>query len=136
MLCGAEEHDGGGGGVGKNLKASFDGMAAKDMSRVPSAKGPGGERALIRGRNAILDFFTILPQSAALKSCTVMLPLLGQALYNYPQYPNYSSGSVRRGVQARKRPATRVAVCLATFYKRGTLRVSLLPQFSISSQAG
>ena len=53
------------------VKAYFDGIAAKDMSRVPWTKDAtlrtplnpaGGEGALIRGRQAILDFFTsILP---------------------------------------------------------------------------
>lgn len=53
------------------VKAYFDGLAAKDMSRVPWAKDAtlrsslnpsGGESALIRGRKAILDFLNgILP---------------------------------------------------------------------------
>ena len=59
------------------VKAYFDGIAAKDMSRVPWAKDAtlrtplnpaGGEGALIRGRKAILDFFTsILPAVRSLK---------------------------------------------------------------------
>ena len=62
------------------VKAYFDGLAAKDMSRVPWAKDAtlrtplnpaGGESALIRGRNAILKFFNgILPAvSSLLGSC-------------------------------------------------------------------
>jgi len=58
--------------VGKQIvKAHFDGLAAKDMARVPWAKEAtlrtplnpaGGESVLIRGRKAILDFFdSILP---------------------------------------------------------------------------
>jgi hypothetical protein len=53
------------------VKAYFDGIAAKDMSRVPWAKDAtlrtplnpaGGESVLIRGREAILEFFNgILP---------------------------------------------------------------------------
>src|SRR5690348_16251985 len=53
------------------VKAYFDALAAKDMSRVPWAQDAtlrtplnpaGGEGALIRGRKAILEFFTgILP---------------------------------------------------------------------------
>jgi hypothetical protein len=61
------------------VKAYFDGIAAKDMSRVPWTKDAtlrtplnpaGGEGALIRGRQAILDFFTsILP---AVRSLNVL----------------------------------------------------------------
>jgi len=53
------------------IKAYFDGLAAKDVSRVPWADNAtlrtplnpaGGESELIRGRKAILDFFAgILP---------------------------------------------------------------------------
>ena len=52
-------------------KAYFDGLAAKDVSRIPWAENAtlrtplnpaGGENALIRGRKAIFDFFAgILP---------------------------------------------------------------------------
>src|SRR2546423_15154174 len=55
----------------QRVKAYFDGIAAKDMSQVAWAKDAtlrtplnpaGGESALIRGRQAILDFFnSILP---------------------------------------------------------------------------
>ena len=55
----------------QSVKAYFDGIATKDMSRVPWAKDAtlrtplnptGGESALIRGRKAILEFFNgILP---------------------------------------------------------------------------
>lgn len=50
----------------QSVKAYFDGLAAKDMSRVPWSKDAtlrtplnpaGGESALIRGRKAILEFF-------------------------------------------------------------------------------
>ena len=61
----------------KGVQAYFDGIAAKDMSRVPWAAGAtlrtplnpaGGEGALIRGRKAILDFFnSILPAVGSLK---------------------------------------------------------------------
>ena len=61
----------------QSVKAYFDGIAAKDMSRVPWAKdatlrtplnSAGGEAALIRGREAILEFFTgILPAIRSLK---------------------------------------------------------------------
>src|SRR2546430_9517126 len=61
----------------QSVKAYFDGIAAKDMSRVPWAKDAtlrtplnpaGGESVLIRGRKAILDFFTsILPAVRSLK---------------------------------------------------------------------
>ena len=54
-----------------SVKAYFDGLSVKDMSRVPWAKDAtlrtplnpaGGESALILGRKAILDFFnSILP---------------------------------------------------------------------------
>ena len=53
------------------VKSYFDGIAAKDMSRVPWAKDAslrtplnpsGGESVLIQGRKAILEFFVgILP---------------------------------------------------------------------------
>ena len=55
----------------QSVKAYFDGIAAKDMSRVPWANNAtlrtplnpaGGENALIRGRKSILEFFKgILP---------------------------------------------------------------------------
>ena len=61
----------------QSVKAYFDGIAAKDMSRVPWAKDAtlrtplnpaGGESALIRGRKAILEFFDgILPAVRSLK---------------------------------------------------------------------
>ena len=61
----------------QSVKAYFDGIAAKDMSRVPWAKDAtlrtplnpaGGESALIRRRKAILDFFTsILPAVRRIK---------------------------------------------------------------------
>jgi hypothetical protein len=61
----------------QSVKAYFEGIAAKDMSRVPWAKNAtlrtplnpaGGESELIRGRKAILDFFTsILPAVRSLK---------------------------------------------------------------------
>ncbi len=61
----------------QSVKAYFDGIAAKDMSRVPWAKDAtlrtplnpaGGESTLIRGREAILEFFTsILPAVRNLK---------------------------------------------------------------------
>jgi hypothetical protein len=61
----------------QSVKAYFDGIAAKDMSRVPWAKDAtlrtrlnlaGSESALIRGRKAILDFFnSILPAVRSLK---------------------------------------------------------------------
>src|SRR5438034_1723925 len=61
----------------QSVKAYFDGISAKDMSRVPWAKDAtlrtplnpaGGESVLIRGRKAILDFFTsILPAVRSLK---------------------------------------------------------------------
>jgi hypothetical protein len=61
----------------QSVKAYFDGIKEKDMSRVPWAKDAtlrtplnpaGGESALIRGRNAILDFFTgILPAVRSLR---------------------------------------------------------------------
>jgi len=50
----------------RSWKANFDGLAAKDMARVPQTKEAtlrtplnpaGGESVLIRGRKAILDFF-------------------------------------------------------------------------------
>jgi len=59
------------------VKAYFDGIAAKDMSRVPwsvaaTLRTPlnpaGGENTLIRGRSAIIEFFTgILPATCAVK---------------------------------------------------------------------
>ena len=61
----------------QSVKAYFDGIAAKDMSRVPWAKDAtlrtplnpaGGESALIRGRKAILEFFNdILPAVRSLE---------------------------------------------------------------------
>ena len=61
----------------QSVKAYFDGLAAKDMSRVPWANDAtlrtplnpaGGESELIRGRQAILDFFSgILPAVRSLK---------------------------------------------------------------------
>jgi hypothetical protein len=61
----------------QNVKAYFDGLAAKDVSRVPWAKDAtlrtplnpaGGESVLIRGREAILTFFnSILPAVRSLK---------------------------------------------------------------------
>ena len=61
----------------QSVKTYFDGLAAKDMSRVPWAKDAtlrtplnpaGGESELIRGRQAILDFFSgILPAVRSLK---------------------------------------------------------------------
>jgi len=68
------------------VNAYFNGLAAKDVSRVPWADNAtlrtplnpaGGESALIRGRKAILDFFTgILP---ALHSVTVVRHYAGEA---------------------------------------------------------
>jgi len=59
------------------VRAYFDGLAAKDMSRVPWARDAtlrtplnpaGGESALILGRKAILEFFNgILPALRSLK---------------------------------------------------------------------
>ena len=59
------------------VKAYFDGLAAKDVSQVPWAEDAtlrtplnpaGGEGVLIRGRQAILDFFnSILPAVRSLK---------------------------------------------------------------------
>jgi len=61
----------------QSVKAYFDGIAAKDMSRVPWAKDAtlrtplnpaGGENALIRGRKSILEFFDgILPAVSGLR---------------------------------------------------------------------
>jgi hypothetical protein len=61
----------------QNVRAYFDGLAAKDVSRVPWAKDAtlrtplnpaGGESVLIRGREAILTFFnSILPAVRSLK---------------------------------------------------------------------
>ena len=60
----------------QSVKVYFDGIAAKDMSRVPWAKEAtlrtplnpaGGEGVLIRGREAIVDFFNgILPAVGSL----------------------------------------------------------------------
>ena len=60
------------------VKTYFDGIAAKDGSRVPWADSAtlrtplnpaGGESALIRGRTAILEFFAgILPAVRRLKT--------------------------------------------------------------------
>ena len=68
------------------VKAYFDGLAAKDVSGVPWADNAtlrtplnpaGGESALIRGRKAILDFFTsILP---ALHSVNLVRHYAGEA---------------------------------------------------------
>jgi hypothetical protein len=59
------------------VQAYFDGLAAKDVSKVPWADNAtlrtplnpaGGEGQLIRGRKAILEFFTgILPAIRGLK---------------------------------------------------------------------
>ena len=61
----------------QSVKAYLDGIAAKDMSQVPWAKDAtlrtllnpaGGESALIRGRQSILDFFnSILPAVRSVK---------------------------------------------------------------------
>jgi len=61
----------------QSVRAYFDGIAAKDMSRVPWAKDAtlrtplnpaGGENALIRGRKSILEFFDgILPAVSSLR---------------------------------------------------------------------
>ena len=61
----------------KVIKAYFDGIAAKDMSRVPWAQNAtlrtplnpaGGEGSLIQGRKAILNFFDgILPVVTGVK---------------------------------------------------------------------
>ena len=61
----------------QSVKAYFDGIAARDMSRVPWAKDAtlrtplnpeGGENALIRGRKSILEFFNgILPAISSLR---------------------------------------------------------------------
>ena len=61
----------------QSVKAYFDGIGMKDMSRVPWAQDAtlrtplnpaGGESTLIRGRNAILEFFAgILPAVVSLK---------------------------------------------------------------------
>lgn len=61
----------------QSVKAYFDGLAAKAMSRVPWAKDAtlrtplnpaGGESALIHGRKAILEFFSgILPAVSSLR---------------------------------------------------------------------
>jgi len=67
------------------VKSYFAGLAAKDVSSVPwsdhaTLRTPlnpaGGENALIRGRKAILDFFTgILP---ALRSVKVVRHYVGE----------------------------------------------------------
>ena len=61
----------------QSVKAYFDGIATKDMSQVPWAQDAtlrtplnpaGGESELIRGRQAILDFFnSILPAVRSVK---------------------------------------------------------------------
>jgi hypothetical protein len=61
----------------QSVKAYFDGIAAKNMSRVPWAKDAtlrtplnpaGGENALIRGRKSIREFFDgILPTVIGLR---------------------------------------------------------------------
>lgn len=61
----------------QSVKAYFDGIATKDVSRVPWAKEAtlrtplnpaGGESTLIRGREGILSFFNgILPAVRSLK---------------------------------------------------------------------
>jgi len=61
----------------QSVKAYFDAIAAKNVSQVPWAKDAtlrtplnpaGGESALIRGRQAILDFFnSILPAVRSVK---------------------------------------------------------------------
>jgi hypothetical protein len=61
----------------QSVKAYFDGIADKDMSPVPWAKNAtlrtplnpaGGEKALIRGRKSILEFFDgILPAVSSLR---------------------------------------------------------------------
>ena len=61
----------------KSVQAYFDGIAAKNMSRVPWATDAtlrtplnpsGGESVLIHGRKAILEFFnSILPAVGSLK---------------------------------------------------------------------
>src|SRR5215813_8584805 len=61
----------------QSVKTYFDGLAAKDVSQVPWAKDAtlrtplnpaGGESALIRGRQTILDFFSsILPAVRSVK---------------------------------------------------------------------
>jgi hypothetical protein len=68
------------------VRAYFNALAAKDVSRVPWADNAtlrtplnpaGGESALIRGRKAILDFFTgILP---ALSSVRIVRQYAGEA---------------------------------------------------------
>lgn len=70
----------------QSVKAYFEGLAAKNISGVPWAKNAtlrtplnpaGGESALIRGRKAILDFFTsILP---AVRSVEVLHYYTGDA---------------------------------------------------------
>ena len=66
-------------------KAYFDGLAAKDVSRIPWAdyatlrtplNPAGGESALIRGRKAVPDFAGILP---ALRSVKVVRHYAGEA---------------------------------------------------------
>ena len=61
----------------QTVKAYFEGLAAKDISRIPWADNAtlrtplnpaGGESTLIRGRKAILDFFAgILPALGRVK---------------------------------------------------------------------
>jgi hypothetical protein len=61
----------------QTVKGYFDGLAAKDVSRVPWAteatlrtplNPAGGESVLIRGRKGILDFFNgILPALRSVK---------------------------------------------------------------------
>jgi hypothetical protein len=61
----------------KAVKTYFDGLASKDVSNVPWSSAAtlrtplnptDGENALIRGRNAILEFFNgILPAIGAVK---------------------------------------------------------------------
>ena len=68
------------------VQAYFDGLAAKDLSRIPWAdhatlrtplNPAGGESTPIRGRRAILDFFAgILP---ALGNVKVMRHFTGEA---------------------------------------------------------
>jgi hypothetical protein len=68
------------------VKAYFEGLAAKDVSRIPWADNAtlrtplnpaGGEGVLIRGRKSILDFFaSILP---AVRSVRVVRHYAGEA---------------------------------------------------------
>ena len=68
------------------VKAYFDGLAAKDVSRIPWADNAtlrtplnpaGGETALICGRKAILDFFAGI--LSALGNVKVMRHYAGEA---------------------------------------------------------